>query len=302
MAKHVQIEDEIDYEPALRMPRQDVILKVCDKIKAIADLMHKTRKSMEFSMWLRETETLLLHAFGPKSRQLHDFKAISYYPPIISFNPYGDNRDTDYQSFYLSGLQTARECLLAIVTEVKDFYPDESGQIPVGGNVETAEQSRDMRNEGINSRKVFVVHGHDEGMKSSVARFLEKLDLQPIILHEQANGGKTIIEKFEANADVAFAVVLFSPDDEGNEKGRKDKLQNRARQNVIMELGYFIGRLGRERVCVLQSGEIETPTDVLGVLYVPYDSNGGWKIQLVKEIREAGISLENGKCTMALMA
>ena len=83
MAKHVQTEDEIDYEPALRMPRQDVILKVCDKIKAIADLMHKTRKSMEFSMWLRETETLLLHAFGPKSRQLHDFKAISYY--LLSF-------------------------------------------------------------------------------------------------------------------------------------------------------------------------------------------------------------------------
>ena len=300
MAKRVQREEEIDYEPTLRMPRKDVILKVCDKIKAIADLMQKTRKSMEFSMWLRETETLLIHAFGPKSRQVHDFKAISYYPPIISFGPYDDNRDTDYQTFYLSGLQTARECLLAIMTEVKDFYPDEPEPAPVDVNAKTFEQ-RGGSNAGSNSRKVFVVHGHDEGMKSSVARFLEKLDLQPIILHEQPNGGKTIIEKFEANADVAFAVVLISPDDEGNEKGKKDKLQNRARQNVILELGYFIGRLGRARVCALQSGEIETPTDVLGVLYVPYDSNGGWRIQLVKEIRGAGISLEDAKCTMALM-
>ena len=300
MAKRVQREEEIDYEPTLRMPRKDVILKVIDKIKAIADLMQKTRKSMEFSMWLRETETLLIHAFGPKSRQVHDFKAISYYPPIISFGPYDDNRDTDYQTFYLSGLQTARECLLAIVTEVKDFYPDEPEQAPVDVNAKTFEQ-RGGSNAGSNSRKVFVVHGHDEGMKSSVARFLEKLDLHPIILHEQPNGGKTIIEKFEANADVAFAVVLISPDDEGNEKGKRDKLQSRARQNVILELGYFIGRLGRAHVCALQSGDIETPTDVLGVLYVPYDLNGGWKIQLVKEIRAAGILLEDAKCTMALM-
>ena len=301
MPKRQQREEEIDYEPTLRMPKADVILKVCDKIKAIADLMQKTRKSMEFSMWCRETETLLIHAFGPKSRQVHDFKAISYYPPIISFGPYDDNRDTDYQTFYLSGLQTARECLLAIVTEVKDFYPDEPEPAPVDVNAKTVER-RGGSNAGSNSRKVFVVHGHDEGMKSSVARFLEKLDLQPIILHEQPNGGKTIIEKFEANADVAFAVVLISPDDEGNEKGKKDKLQNRARQNVILELGYFIGRLSRAHVCALQSGEIETPTDVLGVLYVPYDLNGGWKIQLVKEIRAAGISLEDAKCTMALMA
>jgi len=300
MPKRQQREEEIDYEPTLRMPKADVILKVCDKIKAIADLMQKTRESMEFSMWCRETETLLIHAFGPKSRQVHDFKAISYYPSIIAFGPYDDNIDTDYQAFYLSGLQTARECLLAIVTEVKDFYPDEPGQTSVSGNAKTTEPSG-VRNAGCNSRKVFVVHGHDEGMKSSVARFLEKLDLHPIILHEQPNGGKTIIEKFEANADVAFAVVLISPDDEGNEKGKKDKLQSRARQNVILELGYFIGRLGRAHVCALQSGDIETPTDVLGVLYVPYDLNGGWKIQLVKEIRAAGISLEDAKCTMALM-
>ena len=99
-------------------------------------------------------------------------------------------------------------------------YPDEPEPAPVDVNAKTVER-RGGSNAGSNSRNVFVVHGHDEGMKSSVARFLEKLDLQPIILHEQPNGGKTIIEKFEANADVAFAVVLISPDDEGNEMLRK---------------------------------------------------------------------------------
>lgn len=294
MPKRQQREEEIDYEPKLRMPKVEVCLKICEKIKAVADLMNKTHESMEFGMWRRETENLLIHAFGYQSRQVQDFKQVRYFPLIYTVG-------ADTQSSYLRGLQTARECLLAIVTEVKDFYPDEPERTSVSGNAKTTEPSG-VRNIGCNSRKVFVVHGHDEGMKSSVARFLEKLDLHPIILHEQPNGGKTIIEKFEANADVAFAVVLISPDDEGNEKGKKDKLQNRARQNVILELGYFIGRLGRAHVCALQSGEIETPTDVLGVLYVPYDLNGGWKIQLVKEIRAAGISLEDAKCTMALMA
>ena len=293
MAKRVQIKDEIDCEPRLRMPKGDVILRVCDKVKAIDGLTQKTRGSMEFGVWRRETENLLIHAFGSESRQVYEFANIRYSPVVYT------KEDVTHRA-YLRGLQTARECLLAIVTEVKDFYPDEPGQTSVSGNAKTTELSG-VRNAGCNSRKVFVVHGHDEGMKSSVARFLEKLDLHPIILHEQPNEGKTIIEKFEANADVAFAVVLISPDDEGNEKGKKDKLQSRARQNVILELGYFIGRLGRAHVCALQSGDIETPTDVLGVLYVPYDLNGGWKIQLVKEIRAAGISLEDAKCTMALM-
>ena len=293
MEKRVQVKDEIDCEPRLRMPKGDVILRVCDKVKTIDGLTQKTRGSMEFGVWRRETENLLIHAFGSESRQVYEFANIRYSPVVYT------KEDVTHRT-YLRGLQTARECLLAIVTEVRDFYPDEPEPAPVDVNAKTFEQ-RGGSNVGSNSRKVFVVHGHDEGMKSSVARFLEKLDLQPIILHEQPNGGKTIIEKFEANADVAFAVVLISPDDEGNEKGKKDKLQSRARQNVILELGYFIGRLGRAHVCALQSGDIETPTDVLGVLYVPYDLNGGWKIQLVKEIRAAGISLEDAKCTMALM-
>jgi predicted nucleotide-binding protein len=99
-------------------------------------------------------------------------------------------------------------------------------------------------------------------MKESVARFLEKLDLRPIILHEQPNKGRTVIEKFEAHSDVGFAVVLLTPDDVGGLASSPDKLSRRARQNVILELGYFIGKLGRAKVCALYKEGVEIPSDI----------------------------------------
>lgn len=136
------------------------------------------------------------------------------------------------------------------------------------------------------SRRVFVVHGHDDGAREAVARFLEKIDFEPVILHEQANQGRTIIEKFEAHGDVGFAVVLLTPDDEGCAKG--GKIQPRARQNVVLELGYFIGRLGRNKVCALKRGDLEIPSDYQGVLWESLDAGGGWKLSLVRNLKGAG--------------
>ncbi len=143
----------------------------------------------------------------------------------------------------------------------------------------------------LDSRKVFLVHGHDEAVKFAVARFLEKLGLEPVILHEQPNKGQTVIEKFEANSDVRFAVVLLTPDDEGRATTGKD-LKPRARQNVILELGYFIGKLRRARVCALYKEGVELPSDIHGVIYVPYDGAGGWRFELAKELKAAGIDVD----------
>lgn len=140
------------------------------------------------------------------------------------------------------------------------------------------------------SRKVFVVHGHDEGSREAVVRFLEKCDFEPIILHEQANQGQTIIEKFEANADVSFAVVLLTPDD--SVKGLEDEVIKRARQNVILELGYFTGRLGRDRVCALKRGDVELPSDILGVVWTDFDAAGAWKQGLATELDAAGLNVD----------
>lgn len=146
-----------------------------------------------------------------------------------------------------------------------------------------------------NSKKVFLVHGHNNELKETVARFLEKIDLHPIILHEQASKGQTIIEKFEEYSDVSYAVVLMSPDDVGNSVANKDNLNYRARQNVIFELGYFFGKLGRKNVCALLNGDIERPSDYDGVIYLGFDNNDGWKMLLAQELKQAGLEFDGNK-------
>jgi predicted nucleotide-binding protein len=140
--------------------------------------------------------------------------------------------------------------------------------------------------------KVFVVHGH-AGAEHAVAGYLRKIGLQPVVLHEQANEGRTIIEKFEAHSDVGFAIVVVTPDDVGGLKGGPQR--PRARQNVVLELGYFVGRLGREKVCPLIQGEVELPSDVLGVLWVALDAHGGWHEKLAIELRAAGYDFDMNK-------
>ena len=143
------------------------------------------------------------------------------------------------------------------------------------------------------SRRVFVVHGHDEGARETVARFLEKIGFEPIILHEQASRNRTVIEKIEAFHDVGFAVVLLTPDDEGCVKGGQP--EPRARQNVLLELGYFMGRLGRDKVCALKRGEVDIPSDFAGVLWVAIDAGNGWKQALGQELEAAGHEVDWNK-------
>lgn len=145
------------------------------------------------------------------------------------------------------------------------------------------------------SNKVFIVHGHDEAALQSLARFLEKLKLEVIVLKEQPNQGRTIIEKYEACADeVGFAVVLLTPDDVGSSAAGTHQGQ-RARQNVIFELGYFSGKLGRGRVCLLRKGDVEIPSDLFGIVYTDMDSAEGWKISLVKELEAAKLDFDRNK-------
>lgn len=139
--------------------------------------------------------------------------------------------------------------------------------------------------------KVFIVHGHNNGIKIDVARILEKLGLEAIILHEQADGGKTIIEKFEENAfDVGFAVILLTADDEGKAKHETD-YKDRARQNVVFEMGYFMAKLGRDRVLLLLGEGVEEPGDLNGIVYTPIDEHDAWKYKLVKEMKAVGYSV-----------
>jgi len=143
-----------------------------------------------------------------------------------------------------------------------------------------------------NGKSVFIVHGRDEGRKEGVARFLSILGLEPIILHEQANLGRTLIEKFEAHAGVSFAVVVLTGDDLGGPKDSPQSARPRGRQNVVFELGYFVGRLGRKRVCTLYEDGVEIPSDFNGIVYLPLDPAGVWRTLLARELRAADFDID----------
>lgn len=141
------------------------------------------------------------------------------------------------------------------------------------------------------SNKVFVVHGRNNEAKESITRFLDKLKLNPIILHEQPNKGRTIIEKFTDYADVSFAIAILTADDKGC-LATADKLKPRPRQNVILELGYFLGRLGRPRVAALYEPGVEIPSDYDGVLFIALGPGEGWRLELARELRAAGLAVD----------
>lgn len=149
----------------------------------------------------------------------------------------------------------------------------------------------DVATVNLSTTDVFVVHGHDDALRAEVCRFLEKLGLTAVVLFEQADRGRTIIEKFEDHSNVGFAIVLVTPDDEGRVRGAK-QWAARCRQNVIFELGFFYGKLGRKRVCALLRKDVESPSDISGVIYKAADSEGAWKLALAKEMKAAGFNID----------
>lgn len=144
----------------------------------------------------------------------------------------------------------------------------------------------------IDKSQVFIVHGHDEAAKSKTARFIEKLGLKPIILHEQASGSKTVIEKIEAYSNVGFGIVLYTPCDIGAKNEEEPNIKNRARQNVVFEHGFLIGKIGRENVCALVKDDLETPNDISGVVYVKMDDEEAWHLKIARELRNSGYEID----------
>lgn len=158
-----------------------------------------------------------------------------------------------------------------------------------------ATQSIGRKAKDAEPNRVFIVHGHDEGAQNKVARFVEKLGFEAIILHEKASSGRTIIEKIEHYSDTGFAIVLYTPDDVGSVKSDAGNLNVRARQNVVFEHGLLIGKLGRENVSALVDGKLELPNDISGVVYIPLDESSAWQLQLAKEMKQSGYSIDMNK-------
>lgn len=156
------------------------------------------------------------------------------------------------------------------------------------------EDIKDKKTE-FDNLKIFIVHGHDDLAKMETAKFIEQLGLIPIILHEQVSSGFTIIEKIENYSNVGFGVVLYTPCDLGAKKGNETELKLRARQNVVFEHGFLIGKIGRKNVVALVKGDVETPNDISGVVYISMNNN--WKLDLAKELRNTGFQVDMNKVT-----
>ncbi|TNI83270.1 hypothetical protein CF116_00495 [Aeromonas veronii] len=200
-------------------------------------------------------------------------------------------RESDAQRFWRNDGETMLSYIDSLILDVEndeyDFPDPENGLVKESSALTTDCGDKDLT-------QVFIVHGHDGEAKERTARFIEKLGFKAIILHEQASRGRTIIEKIEKYSNVGFAIVLYTPDDLGNVKECADRgeLKARARQNVVFEHGYLIGKLGRGHVVPLVAGAIELPNDISGMVYI---SDKDWQIDIAKEMKDAGYEIDFNK-------
>ena len=254
------------------------------KFQEIKDKLVSPEKSYDefdkaiFNSLIERGEALIIKHFGKDSsyiQRLSQFKKDSWY---------------SVKKTELEQVKT----LIDII--IDDIELEERKEVIVEKPILVEQTNIRIANE-INTlnNKVFIVHGHNETMKQAVARIVEKLELNPIILHEQSNQGNTVIEKFMTHSNVGFAIILLSADDMGYAiKDGNTSIRKRARQNVILELGFFIGKLGRNRVVALveDADRFEIPSDINGVIYIPFDKNEKWKFDILKELVANGYNLD----------
>jgi predicted nucleotide-binding protein len=234
--------------------------------------------------------------FGHQSVGYHRYETAARLHSGHNFAKFG--RDVNGQSSHQLDVAEAREALtegklnsLALLrTAIRGLEEEITDREPTAASAppHAIAQQREFS-------KIFIVHGHDDGSREAVRAFLLHLGFEPIVLHAQPNKGRTIITKFrEEAAGVGFAVVLMTPDDLGKAKSAAD-LNPRARQNVVFELGFFIGELGPERVAALVKGGVERPSDFDGVVYIDLDDHGAWQMMLARELRAAGLAFDANK-------
>jgi predicted nucleotide-binding protein len=229
---------------------------------------------------IRESIRDVFGAASPEFRD-HEFHDIWH----GGYNAYDDEQIR--QQKFLQGVVDTRTMVEGLIGRLEEKRADLAAYDSTQSNSVTATKASH-----VSTTLVFLVHGHDEAAKQTTARFLEQLHLTAIVLSERPSEGRTVIEKFERNSDVGFAVVLMTPDDVGYQRGMDDQPRPRARQNVVLELGYFVGRLTRARVAVLYKGSVELPSDYHGVLYIPMDEANGWKLHLARELKNAGMEVD----------
>ena len=236
-----------------------------------------------FKEWEFRADRFLAKHYGQESEERIRFSK-------VDFGEYHGQNDILAGIRCESGLQEAKAIFKVYLDELEqeDFDRASERIKAVGGEVVKINNWVEKKYD-----KVFIVHGHDEALKQEVARIVEKQGLEAIILSEQANQGKTIIEKIEENADVDAAICLFTGDDYGRAKGTEaEENKLRARQNVVFEAGYFMGKLGRKNVILIAGPDIELPSDLQGVVYT---NKSMWQTDVLRELKAIGYGIDFNK-------
>lgn len=218
---------------------------------------------------------------------MRDYSYLYFSPISWNANPSEQARaenERNAMEAYQSGLVKSHALIASLIGQIENFWEDDVASSESGTPGE--------RDGSVSSNQVFVVHGRDQGALAQVKLVLTRLGLEPVVLQDLPDQGRTIIEKFEDYANVGFAVVVCTPDDDGKLAAGDTGPKPRARQNVVFEWGYFIGKLGRDRVCALIKGKVEIHSDYDGVLYVEMDDRGAWRLDLARELKEAQYAVD----------
>ena len=288
----------------MQVPKATAKERIQRALDEIPSLRSVALASQEFRRWQRNTRIAIERTFGEESPHVAEFNDISFFPRIFVS---GMNATPYYQA----GLDTATAVLESMMAEIEEYWNDDIAESPEERTENTVEvtatkieeywnddiaESPEERTENTvevtATKQVFVVHGRDEGTLNTVVNFLMRLQVETIVLQEKPNEGRTIIEKFEDYSQVGFAVVLCTPDDIGSLSSDRNNLKPRPRQNVVLEWGFFIGKLGRNRVCALIKDEVEIPSDNAGIVYIQLDDSRGWQMELFRELKSAGFAID----------
>lgn len=237
----------------------------------------------DFYKWKRSVDNLLIKIYGENHKRYKEFTRIEF----LNYDRFTDGIVVPNDEIvFRKGLKESISLIESVISEIEDRYIKIEEE-----NVQNSSNMNKKENIIMDKSKVFIVHGHDDGLVAKVQLFLKKIDLEGIVLHEQANLGKVIIEKLEHYTDVGFAIILYTPCDLGKAKA-DDELKARARQNVVFEHGYMMGKLGRDKVLFLVTDTIETPGDITGSVYIGKDN---WEQKIGIELNSSGYEIDFNK-------
>lgn len=265
----------------------DILMKDLNEIRDLRVVMtHQLSTSREeaidefinrFNFFSLKTEAILEQHYSDSQNKINQLNKISYVPNFY-------DQQLDFVQHFYEVEENYRRFLRSLKYE--NYANNNTDAFP--------EEKLSAVQQNVRSKaKIFVVHGHDNDLKNEVARFIEHQNIDAIILHEQIDTGKTIIEKIEEHSEVGFAIILYTPCDVGrSSRESEEENKHRARQNVVFEHGYFMAKLGRSNVLALKKEDVEIPNDLSGTIHTVYDSPGAWKLNLAQTLANAGYEID----------